>query len=233
MEISISPLENQRNWLDLPRDLTLTILKKLEVTEILKSAQFVCKSWYVLCKEPSVRNTIRLYDFGESESDLQFEENKYTGMMVSIVDSNDTDLFNLGIKDFALKIFYPTLHHGTKDFQKLVTMPLNPNPNKVTTTETEVVSDSPPKNNRNWSELPRDITDNSFKFNQLGSKCPDMACNDEALAISKNMPELRHLQIIGNSLTDVGLRAILDGCPHLQSACMFLLKFNYYSPLRP
>ncbi|XP_074267277.1 F-box protein SKIP19-like [Silene latifolia] len=80
--ISSSPIKNQRNWLDLPCDVTLTILKKLEVSEILKSAQFVCKSWYVLCKEPFVRNTIRLYDFGESESDLQFEEEKYTGIMI-------------------------------------------------------------------------------------------------------------------------------------------------------
>ncbi|KAL1214646.1 putative F-box protein [Cardamine amara subsp. amara] len=29
------------------------------------------------------------------------------------------------------------------------------------------------------------------------------------------MPELRHLQHFGNILTNVGLNAILDGCPHL------------------
>ena len=38
-----------------------------------------------------------------------------------------------------------------------------------------------------------------------------------ALAIAKNMPKLRHLQLIGNRVTNDGLQAILDGCPHLES----------------
>eukprot|EP00268_Persea_americana_P047567 TRINITY_DN4969_c0_g1_i1.p1 TRINITY_DN4969_c0_g1~~TRINITY_DN4969_c0_g1_i1.p1 ORF type:complete len:114 (-),score=21.21 TRINITY_DN4969_c0_g1_i1:728-1069(-) len=31
------------------------------------------------------------------------------------------------------------------------------------------------------------------------------------------MPELRQLQLFGNNLSDHGLWAILDGCPHLES----------------
>lgn len=31
------------------------------------------------------------------------------------------------------------------------------------------------------------------------------------------MPELRHLQLFGNKLTNDGLQTILDGCPHLES----------------
>ncbi|XP_074288391.1 putative F-box/LRR-repeat protein 9 [Silene latifolia] len=42
-------------------------------------------------------------------------------------------------------------------------------------------------------------------------------CNDEALAISKSMPKLRHVQLIGNSMNNEGLKTILDGCPHLKS----------------
>ena len=40
-----------------------------------------------------------------------------------------------------------------------------------------------------------------------------------ALAIAKNMPKLRYLQLIGNGVrvTSDGLQAILDGCPHLKS----------------
>ncbi|KAL1188342.1 putative F-box protein [Cardamine amara subsp. amara] len=30
------------------------------------------------------------------------------------------------------------------------------------------------------------------------------------------MPQLRHLQLLGNELTNTGLNAILDGCPHLE-----------------
>ncbi|XP_059436509.1 putative F-box/LRR-repeat protein 23, partial [Corylus avellana] len=39
----------------------------------------------------------------------------------------------------------------------------------------------------------------------------------EAVAIAENMSELRRLQLFGNKVTNEGLQAILDGCPHLES----------------
>ncbi|GKC80912.1 F-box domain containing protein, partial [Tanacetum coccineum] len=40
--------------------------------------------------------------------------------------------------------------------------------------------------------------------------------NDLSIAIGKNLHELRHLELIGNSMTNIGLEAILDGCRHLE-----------------
>ncbi|XP_076924897.1 putative F-box/LRR-repeat protein 23 [Bidens hawaiensis] len=37
------------------------------------------------------------------------------------------------------------------------------------------------------------------------------------LAIGKHLPELTHLQLIQNCMTNIGLEAILDGCRHLES----------------
>ncbi|GFP81196.1 putative F-box/LRR-repeat protein 23, partial [Phtheirospermum japonicum] len=56
----------------------------------------------------------------------------------------------------------------------------------------------------------------SFAFNRRGYmfRAVDNSC---ALAIAKNMPNLRHLGLLGNDMSDEGVKAILDGCPHLES----------------
>lgn len=41
--------------------------------------------------------------------------------------------------------------------------------------------------------------------------------DSDAIAIGGTLHGLRHLQIVGNQLTNDGLRKILDGCPHLES----------------
>jgi F-box/leucine-rich repeat protein 2/20 len=63
----------------------------------------------------------------------------------------------------------------------------------------------------------------------IGQSCPllksltyygmsfDITRDDQAFVIANTMPGLRHLDIHGNELTNVGLLAILDGCPLLES----------------
>uniref|UniRef100_A0A803M4A5 Uncharacterized protein n=2 Tax=Chenopodium quinoa TaxID=63459 RepID=A0A803M4A5_CHEQI len=57
----------------------------------------------------------------------------------------------------------------------------------------------------------------SFSLNSVGSNNCTLARNEEALAIAKTMPNLHNLQLIGNYMTNEGLKAILDGCPLLES----------------
>ncbi|XP_057433824.1 putative F-box/LRR-repeat protein 23 isoform X2 [Lotus japonicus] len=54
-----------------------------------------------------------------------------------------------------------------------------------------------------------------LKFNMKEYK--GLKSDAEAFAIAKTMPQLCHLQLLGNRLTNEGLLAILDGCPHLES----------------
>ncbi|KAK9669654.1 hypothetical protein RND81_13G146200 [Saponaria officinalis] len=57
----------------------------------------------------------------------------------------------------------------------------------------------------------------SFSLNNVGSRRDRYIYNEEALAISKSMPNLRRLQLIGSFMSNDGLNAILDGCPLLES----------------
>lgn len=67
-------------------------------------------------------------------------------------------------------------------------------------------------------------------FEYIGQCCPALKvlklsfcikrgnkCDDVAFAIAKTMPELRHLKILNNELTNDGLLSILDGCHLLES----------------
>ncbi|KAM7271795.1 hypothetical protein ACFE04_031009 [Oxalis oulophora] len=57
----------------------------------------------------------------------------------------------------------------------------------------------------------------TFKLNMVGTLYRFYHCDKIALVIAETMPGLRHLELVGNNLTDNGLRAILSGCPHLES----------------
>lgn len=56
----------------------------------------------------------------------------------------------------------------------------------------------------------------SLKYTGMSWKY-NVKCDDEALAIAKTMSGLRYLDINGNPLSNVGLTAILDGCPLLNT----------------
>ncbi|GKC60340.1 F-box domain containing protein [Tanacetum coccineum] len=71
-----------------------------------------------------------------------------------------------------------------------------------------------------------------YNVKTLGRHCPllkilkvnidprlvdEVSCDDFSKAIGKNLPELRHLELIGDALSNIGLKAILDGCCHLET----------------
>ncbi|XP_076924898.1 putative F-box/LRR-repeat protein 22 [Bidens hawaiensis] len=74
--------------------------------------------------------------------------------------------------------------------------------------------------------LPKDIEVTGrycplLKTLKVNSKQYGVLCenddNEAALAIGKNLPQLTHLQLVRNSIENIGLEAILDGCCHLES----------------
>lgn len=69
----------------------------------------------------------------------------------------------------------------------------------------------------------------SFTLNHEWYEYDDMDLDMEAHAIAKTMPQLCHLSLFGNTMTNAGLQAILDSCPHLESLDLrqcFNIKFG-------
>ncbi|XP_074267305.1 F-box protein SKIP19-like [Silene latifolia] len=91
-----SPSGIYRNWSNLPFDITLMIFMKLGSFELLKSVQFVCKMWYILCKEPSLWRTICIHNLRQSNWEMKHEK-----MLINAIDRSDGDLIDLDIQGFG------------------------------------------------------------------------------------------------------------------------------------
>ncbi|PON71652.1 F-box domain containing protein [Parasponia andersonii] len=50
--------QQKRNWEELPREVTESILSKVGPIYVLMSAQDVCKKWYRICQDPLQWRTI-------------------------------------------------------------------------------------------------------------------------------------------------------------------------------
>ncbi|KAJ4792204.1 RNI-like superfamily protein [Rhynchospora pubera] len=214
------------DWSELHRDVLLVIFDKIKTVEVLKSA-CTCKSWRMASREPECWRTIDMTNHGyKSGAFLLIDPT-----MLAI------DLSHGRVEEFSIEAFgddnllqflcdrtsvlkclrliscYFISEKGLaatiKKQPKLeeIQIAFGPFSNKVT----EIVGMEAPQLKR-------------FKFNAL---CmypitgevdeEDLSFDVAALGIAKTMHQLRHLQLTYNSITNRGLKAILEGCPHLET----------------
>ncbi|XP_059440207.1 putative F-box/LRR-repeat protein 23 [Corylus avellana] len=213
------PSDEFRNWLELPRDLTKSILLRLGAIEILTSAQWVCSPWRKLCKDPSMWLAIDMrkpgdhWTFPELEKMCRDAVDRSCGQLVDIkVDDFGTDELLRHIADSSSQLKRLRLANclGVSDGG------LSGVAAKLPLLEELAISYCP---------LSKEALEavgrccpllKSLQFNNWfrGSK----RCHEEALAIAENMSKLRCLNLVGTyTLTNDSLQAILDGCPHLES----------------
>ncbi|KAK8662006.1 hypothetical protein V6N13_091594 [Hibiscus sabdariffa] len=206
-----------RDWLELPSEVTASILSRLGAIEILNSAQTVCSQWRNICKDPSMWRSIDMRNLGERDKDYVHEK-----MCVHAVDRSCGHLLDINIEYFGTDelLFYISersvhlkrlrlfscyeisdegLSEAASKFPFLEELEILICP--ISKHAVETIGRSCPLLK-------------SFKYNL--QRCKGYVCDDEALAIAQTLPELRHLQLLGNGLTNGGLQAILDGCPHLE-----------------
>ncbi|KAM4101304.1 hypothetical protein ACB094_05G133600 [Castanea mollissima] len=215
--------EIPRNWLDLPRDVTESILQRLGSVEILKTAEKVCTLWRNICKEPSMWrdiNLLNLYYWEGGPSDplkmCQNAVDRSCGQLraINIEYVANDELLNYIAQSSSqlrrLRLFdcYEITDEGL--IEMVEKLPLLEELD-ITISTLSLSEETIEAVGCHCPHL------KSFKWNHEDYRFPHIQCDEEAVAIAKNMPELRHLQLIGNRLTNDGLQAILDNCPHLES----------------
>ncbi|XVF68326.1 hypothetical protein PTKIN_Ptkin10aG0195900 [Pterospermum kingtungense] len=209
------------NWVELPRDVTASILSRLGPVEIIESAQKVCTQWRDICKNPLMWRSIDMRNLGESHVmpyDLDI-------MCMHAIDRSCGGLVDISIEFFGTDELLTYMAQRTSNLKRLRLVVCRrvsdeglseaaskfPLLEELEIYETNVRKDSIEAVGRCCPLL------HTFKYNQRASPNSMFEYDDEALAIAKNMHGLRHLQLVGNELSNRGLQAILDGCPYLES----------------
>ncbi|KAK3002417.1 hypothetical protein RJ639_022315 [Escallonia herrerae] len=207
------------NWLELPPEVTASILHRLGAIELLETAQKVCTPWRNICKDPAMWRTVDMRNSGDTDPyDLE-------NLTMHAVDLSRGQLEGINIENFASDQLLLYIADRSSQLKRL----------RLVHCKEDI---SPEAFSEAFKKLPLleelhlyftafDKGDievagrfctllKSFKLNRQAYKHPGK-CDDEALAIAESMPKLRHLQLFGSMMTDNGLCAILDKCPHLES----------------
>lgn len=208
------------NWLQLPRDITANILQRLDTIEIVRSACQVCPQWWNICKDPLMWRTIRMIDDLDTPDDDLVEICRYA------IERSSGHLEIIEIESFCTDDLLECI---AKNAINLRCLKLANCHRILERSFCEAVRNFPQLEVLDISECV--LSTESLKV--VGLSCPLLKVlklarspiqyrvydvdDDEAFVIAKTMSGLSHLNIIGNELSNVGLLAILDGCPLLQA----------------
>ncbi|KAL1188345.1 putative F-box/LRR-repeat protein 23 [Cardamine amara subsp. amara] len=210
-----------RNWAELPSEITSSILIRLGAIEILENAQKVCRSWRRVCKNPSMWRKI---DFDNRNDVASFKYN-LESMCRHAVDRSQGGLVEIEIWLYGTNALIKYIADSSSNLQSLSLVRCYPITDEGVA---EAVAKLP---------LLEELEVSFCRFSgeslrAIGRSCPNLktlklnrnheieflgnGLDSNAMAIAESMPQLRHLQLLGNGLTNKGLKAILDGCPHLE-----------------
>ncbi|CAH8384009.1 unnamed protein product [Eruca vesicaria subsp. sativa] len=221
---SFSPMEMNKggcvNWVELPPELTTSILHLLGAVEIVKTARKVCRSWRRLCKDPSTWSKIVMHS--EEVGDRNYEKlcshlvRRSQGGLVEIdISRFGTDPLLRYIADKSsrhLRILRISFCYQVTDGGLVAAVSRLPLLEEL---EVSHCSLSEECRLRVVGQSCPNLK--TFKKNGSGFRGPRHEFDDVfALAIAETMPRLCHLELVGDRLSDVGLKAILNGCPNLE-----------------
>ncbi|KAJ9566049.1 hypothetical protein OSB04_002015 [Centaurea solstitialis] len=238
-------MEEKRDWLQMPDEIMGgMILQQLDAVEILESVQKVCRNWRSICKDPAMWKIIDIrlqevkYSYASNRKKKDFEKLCKQAVHRSCGELIDIRLRGFGNDDlldfisgwclrflvFAVPKIIGPFHSHPLSSSKLTRLRLsacygitgcglNNALKRLSYLETLELSYT--------SILVKDIeviAHNCPLFKSFTLKTHFLFYDAQVLAIANNMPTLRHLKLVGNTMdTEDGIPAILNGCPHLES----------------
>nr|XP_043629263.1 putative F-box protein At4g05475 [Erigeron canadensis] len=211
------------NWLDLPSDVTANILSRIGVFDIIENAQKVCTTWYQICKEPAMWRAVSM-----DQSPLWTVCQK---ICKHVVNRSQGQMVDISIKDFCDRDLLQYITYRSTQLRRLEVIHFFGRSGKVwggslkkfslledLSLENTIISDKDIEVAGHHCPLLKKLKINQKAYLLYGDYDESMTYrNALAVAIGKDLPELRHLELIGNTMTNIGLKAILDGCHHLES----------------
>ncbi|XP_051202105.2 putative F-box/LRR-repeat protein 22, partial [Lolium perenne] len=215
--------ESPRNWADMPLDSILAVFQKLDHIDILMGADQVCRSWRRAARdEPVLWRRIVMHGNAElafrlnrqgmacaavqrSKGQCEAFCGEYAGDDGFLLYLSEQAPFLKSLRLISCAISLDGLEEHLTRFHLLEELELSQCPELIRTKVHEILQRACPQlkhfrtnkhyfHERRWI-IPRDL-------------------DAEGIA---TMHELRSLQLIANDLTNKGLAAILENCPHLES----------------
>ncbi|XP_071687202.1 F-box protein SKIP19-like [Rutidosis leptorrhynchoides] len=216
------------NWLELPEDLTANILQRIGVFDILQNAEKVCTTWRKICKDPCMWRVISMDNQGELR-DRALRRPLCIKICKLVADRSQGQLVDLSIHDFGRYELLRDISDRSSQLKRLqlircrggmythwgVFLRKFPLLEEIST-EYTCLCDKDFEDVGRYCPLLKTFKLNAV-FPILADKEDDDDANELAIIIAKNLPNLSHLELIGNTMTNNGLQAILDGCTHLES----------------
>ncbi|MFS7945910.1 putative F-box domain, leucine-rich repeat domain superfamily, F-box-like domain superfamily [Helianthus anomalus] len=224
--INLKVKRPQRNWLDLPSEITANILHRIGVFDIFQNAQKVCTMWREICKDPAMWRVIYVDASFDPNANRAFEE-----MCKRAVDRSQGQLVDITIVRFRNEEILEYIANRSRQLKRLtiaccddfsyriwtkclVKFPLL---EELSLYATNISAEGIETAGRYCSKL------KTLKVNQENYRFWDDCI---ATTIGENLHELRHLELIGNPMMNEGLKMILDGCRHLElldlRRCLFI-----------
>ncbi|GJN09464.1 hypothetical protein PR202_ga27473 [Eleusine coracana subsp. coracana] len=222
MDIVASPLSQPpgRYWSELPLDPLSKIFMKLGPIEILMGAGLVCHSWVAAAKTPELwrfvdmtsHKVIFTKDIATVCAMAKVAVDRSAGQMESFWAQKfvTTDLLDY-IASRGVRVFI--LPHPAEFFRCIGQV--RPELKRLRI-YIEEWYDSDQIRREMEEEYRRNCGYEEETEDEESEEDWEARQNEDAFAIAESLHELRVLHIAGNSLTNKGLYAILDSCPHLE-----------------